>query len=125
MNSDSQKLRSFVAPLLVAGYGRRSQRDNMNGSLIASIWNPTTLILMGGIISLIGTFWATRQQVATERQFRIRAEETLSYLQGDHSLEIAHHFEGENQDILTLFVRNTSNLPTYSLTGATGLPLPT
>ncbi|MDA8136126.1 MAG: hypothetical protein M0T82_16020 [Desulfobacteraceae bacterium] len=89
----------------------------MNTFLTTWVWNPIALILLGGIISLIGTFWATRQQVAAERESRVRAEETLAYLQGDHSLEIAHRFNtGNGQEILTLFVKNISDLPTYGLT---------
>ncbi len=82
------------------------------------VWNPMSLILLGGIISLIGTFWATRQQLATERESRIRAEETLAYLQGDHSLKITERFETDSngKELLVIFVKNVSKLPTYSLT---------
>lgn len=85
----------------------------MKTILMTWIWNPTALILLGGTISLIGTFWATREQVAAERESRTRAEKTLSYIQGDHSLEIAHRFDN---NVLTLFVRNMSDIPTYGLT---------
>ena len=82
------------------------------------LWSPTSLILIGGIISLMGTFWATRQQVATEKESRLRAEETLAYVQGGHSLKIEYRFDKgkTGNEILSLFVKNISSLPTYGLT---------
>lgn len=90
----------------------------MKDMITTWIWSPTALILLGGIISLIGTFWAAQEQVAVEKASRLRAEQTLAYVQGDHSLKIEHRFDqGKNGiEILTLFVKNMSNLPTYGLT---------
>lgn len=80
-------------------------------------WNPSALILLGGIISLAGTLWAANQQTVSERELRLKSEETLAFMVGSHEFEIKHQFSiVDGNDVLTLFLRNTAIQPSYSVT---------
>lgn len=85
--------------------------------LMSWIWTPTFLIALGGVISLVGTIWAAKEQANSEKISKERAEKTLAFMLGSHSFTIDHQVSEVNgKEVLTIFLKNTGEFPCYGLT---------